>query len=62
MKEHKAQDQTGPVCKCCGVKLHDVLTGMLPSPKGLVCEDCYYGMMSNEIEAHPPVHGSNRRG
>ena len=45
----------GTKCGSCGTKLRFV-TGRQVSPKGLVCDDCYYGMMSDEIEAHPVGH------
>ena len=45
----------GPEIKCanCGEPIC-ALTGINRSPKGLVCVDCYYSLISEEIEKHPP--------
>lgn len=37
-------------CAGCGEPLSGFLTGKNPSPKGIVCNDCYYEQLGNEIE------------
>ncbi len=46
----------------CRVPLRGVITGKRNSPIGIVCEDCYFGLMSDEIEKHPPGSAGIRRG
>ena len=44
----------GPETKCANCKKPMcVLTGINKSAKGLVCDDCYYSLLGEEIEKHP---------
>jgi hypothetical protein len=40
-------------CAGCDCKLSGFVTGKNPIPKGTVCDDCYYGEMGEELDAHP---------
>ena len=48
-------------CASCGAPLSKTLTGKNLSPKGIVCDDCYYEQMSEELEKYPIGHHRVRR-
>lgn len=40
-------------CSNCGTVLQPAITGEQKSSKGIVCDDCYYDLISDELEKHP---------
>jgi len=42
-------------CAGCGCNLSGFLTGKNSSPKGTVCDDCYYEQIGEEIDDNPIV-------
>lgn len=50
------------LCRNCGVKLQETITGKRHTPKGDTCSDCYYEMLGEMIEDHPIASGGIRRG
>ena len=49
-------------CISCGVVIQTNITGINKSPKGMVCDDCYYQEWGEEIEKHPVGHPHIHRG
>lgn len=40
-------------CASCGVPLQETITGNRPTDDGHVCSDCYFKMLSEEVDRHP---------
>jgi len=40
-------------CADCQQPLSGFITGKNPSPKGLVCDDCYYKSFGEELDEFP---------
>lgn len=51
----------GDVCCECGEPIQTFLTGRRPTPKGVACDDCYFGLLGDEVEQHPIGGGAPKR-
>jgi len=49
-------------CVKCGIPLQEAVTGNRLTDEGHVCSDCYFAMLSEELDHHPLVMPRTVRG
>ena len=49
-------------CVKCEVPLQEAVTGNRPTDEGPVCSDCYFQMLSAELDNHPIIMPRAARG